>query len=302
MKTYISFAVADSIVCPRIFITTQILVMLSSEFRLRLHNETVFFRHWPCENPSSVVCIVHGLGEHCNRYNHFAGFFNSKGLACLGYDRVGHGRSSGKRGHVENFSFYLDEIDMLLQTARKEYPKAPVFLYGHSMGGNLVLNYVLRKSEEITGAIATGSWIRLSKNPSALLLAFARAINSICPSFHQPNGLDVATLSRDRNVVKAYQQDPLVHDRISVKAAVEMFDAAGFLDKYQGLFPKPLLLMHGNTDSLVDVSGTNALATRITGDITLKIWPDMFHEIHNETDKQLVMDYTFNWIGKHCAT
>ncbi|MBI5915931.1 MAG: alpha/beta fold hydrolase [Bacteroidetes bacterium] len=133
------------------------------------------------ERPKAVICIVHGLGEHIGRYGHVAEFFSAHGIATFGFDHQGHGRSEGKRGHAPNLGSLLDGIGHLLAVAGEHYPGNPVFLYGHSLGGHLALNFVLRRKPGIRGLIATGPWIRLPKQPSAMLVGFAAVMSRIFP-------------------------------------------------------------------------------------------------------------------------
>ena len=112
--------------------------------------------------PRGVIALVHGMGEHVGRYRHVAEMFTEAGYAVIGFDQVGHGRTEGKRGHTKSYPALLDGIDAMLAEAKKRFPGAPIFLYGHSMGGNVTLNYVLRRKPGIVGAIVTGPWLRLA--------------------------------------------------------------------------------------------------------------------------------------------
>ena len=110
-----------------------------------------------------IICIVHGFGEHGGRYAHVADFFNKQGYAVLAIDNRGHGKTEGKRGHTPSFDSYLDDIDVFLTETKQRLKDVPMFLYGHSMGGNLTLNYVIRRKPTILrGLVVTGPWIRLA--------------------------------------------------------------------------------------------------------------------------------------------
>jgi alpha-beta hydrolase superfamily lysophospholipase len=263
---------------------------------------SIYEAAWPVQNPQAVVCIVHGLGEHCHRYEHVAQFFNQHKVAVLSADRTGHGRSAGKRGHAAGFDVFMKEILRLLERSKSGWPGVPVFLYGHSMGGNLVLNYLVRYADSLPnmlrGAIVTGSWIRLPSPPSAFLVAFAKMANLIVPSLTQPNKLDVNGLSKDPAVVQAYVNDPLVHDRISVRVGLEMLKAADFLNRHSGKMSIPALLMHGADDPLTDPAGTKDFADRLQSPATLKIWEGLRHEIHNEPEQKLVFEVMLEFMIK----
>ena len=248
----------------------------------------IYYKAWKVSAPKAVVGIVHGLGEHCNRYQHVAAFFNKLGIAVVSYDRRGHGESEGKRGHTPDFEFFFDEINVLFQWASELFPHTPQIIYGHSMGANLVLNYCLDKTPDFIGVIATGPWIRIPNPPSKALMTFARLMDNLFPAYSQGNGLNPRLVSTDPVEAEKYINDPLVHDRISARLAVRMFDAADRLDNYSEKFPYPLLIMHGEADQFTDPKGTIAFVERIKGEITFKLWPTMYHEIHNEVDRHLV--------------
>ncbi len=256
----------------------------------------IFAKDWHVENAKAVVLIIHGLGEHCERYDPMASFFNSKEIGFVGYDRRGHGHSEGKRGHTIGYDAYLDEIVALLKKAENFYPETPIFLYGHSMGANLALNFVLKRKPNIAGLIVTGAWILLQQNPSPLLVAFAKIINNIYPTFTQSNGLDPNNISSVKQEVKKYIDDPLVHNKITSNTGLEMMKAAEFLNSYDGALNVPTLIMHGGADKITNPKGSEAFAKRVNGDITFKEWEGLFHEIHNESKRAEVFEYTLIWI------
>lgn len=253
-------------------------------------------RYWPVANPCLMVCLVHGFGEHIGRYEHVAAFFNQHQIAVIGYDRSGHGASAGKRGHTRSYDLLLEEIDALVDQAKIRSPHIPLVLYGHSQGGNLVLNYTLRNPGKIKGVISTGPWIRLAFKPPALKVFIGKLTRSIFPALSQPNGLNPAHLSTDPGVGKAYLTDPLVHNRITTETGLSMLESGDFLDGFSGAFPVPLLLMHGEKDQITSPLATKAFADRVRGDITLRIWEGLYHEIHNEYRQAAVLDTLFDWL------
>ena len=259
----------------------------------------IYGTHWPVTTPRAVIALVHGLGEHINRYVHLAAFFNKNDIALIGYDRRGHCQSEGKRGHTPNVEAFLDEIQTLLEKTEAYYPGIPVFLYGHSMGGNLVLTYALRRELKAIGLISTAPHIRLGFEPPANLVAFGKVIRKIHPAFTQSNGLKVEHISSDPQVVQRYIDDPLVHDRITSATGIGMLEAAKWLDNYTGKIPLPALLMHGEADQITSPEGSELFAKRVEGDIKLKIWPGLYHEIHNEKEQAEVFRFTLNWMNQY---
>lgn len=256
----------------------------------------IYGQEWAAESPKALVCIAHGLGEHIGRYAHVAEYLAERNYTVVGYDRRGHGRSGGKRGHSPSLAFLLDEIALLLTEASTAHQELPVFLYGHSQGGGLVLSYALRRHPKLAGIIATSPWIGLTVKPSALLVGLARLMRNLYPGLLQPNGLDVNDLSRDKAVVKAYQADPLVHDRISAAVAVDMLNEGQWLLQQRRELSMPLLLLHGSADGITDPKATQQFAHQLSGDITHREIEGGYHELHNEPEWEGMMGLLLAWM------
>ncbi len=272
---------------------------MTSEFQWRTPDQLfIYAKEWSVQNPRAVVCIVHGLGEHCNRYNHVADFFNQNGFAVVGYDRRGHGQSEGNRGGTPSYKAYLDEVHELVEQAESRYRGLPIILYGHSMGGNIALNYLLERKPNVQGIITTGAWMKLVNNPPKALILLGKLMNALTGGFTQSNDLDPNDVSRDKAVVKAYIDDPLVHDKISSKAGVYTYEAGLKLFNYTGNVPVPALLMHGSEDKLVSVEGSRVFSQQASGNITYKEWDGLYHEIHNDPEQKEVLQYAVDWIEK----
>lgn len=258
----------------------------------------LFACHWRVDQPQGVICLVHGIGEHTGRYAHLAAFLNRVGYPLVGFDLRGHGRSGGQRGHIPGFESFMDDIDLMLGWARQLYPEKPIFLYGHSLGGNLVINYLLRRRPALAGAVATAPALRIAFEPPAAKVALGRFMNNLLPKFSQATGLEVEALSRQASVVQAYVNDPLVHDRISARLFVDTLDAGYWALAHAAELKIPLLLMHGSADRLTSVGASQDFADRAGAICTLKIWEGFYHEIHNEPEQGQVFAYLQNWLDK----
>lgn len=262
----------------------------------------LYARGWEPEGaPRAVVCLVHGLGEHVARYENVATALTAEGFVLFGFDQRGHGRSGGPRGHVPSYNQMMDDIALLLKQAASRYPGLPMFLYGHSMGGNEVLNFSLRRKPELKGVIATGPFLRLAFQPPAAQVTLARMMNGIFPTFTQKSGLELAALSRDQKVVDVYAADPLVHDKITARLFVELFDSGEWALNRAGEFTLPLLLMHGSADRLTSANATREFARNGGKNISLHIWDGWYHEIHNEADQAEVFKVMLDWLNERLA-
>lgn len=255
-------------------------------------------RGWAPEKPRAVVCLVHGLGEHVNRYQHVGQALANAGYSLQGSDLRGHGLSAGQRGHTPSYESLLDDISDFLADARKRYPGLPIFLYGHSMGGNLAINYALRTPQDLTGVIATGPLLKLAFEPTPLQLTLAKVMKNIAPSLSQPSGLEQAALSREPEVARAYAADPLVHDKISVQLFTGLRANGLWALAHAADLKVPMLLMHGSADRLTSAEASKEFARAAGSMVTLRICEGFYHEIHNEPEKADVIQAMVMWLGE----
>src|ERR1019366_9211265 len=161
----------------------------------------VFAQGWNPPQTKGVVCIVHGFNEHSGRYEDAALRLNAAGYAVLTYDQFGHGKTEGKRGHSPNYEASLDSIKIILDEAETRFPGVKKFLWGHSWGGAQVLNYLLRRQPNISGAVATGPLLKLGFEPPAIKVFLARIMVHIYPAFTESAALDSDAVSRDKEEV-----------------------------------------------------------------------------------------------------
>ncbi|MEI6289530.1 MAG: lysophospholipase [Chloroflexota bacterium] len=253
---------------------------------------------WKPANPKAVVVLIHGHGEHINRYEHVAEVITNAGYAIQAFDLRGHGRSAGNRGHTPSYEHLMNDITDFIADAQKRYPGLPVFLYGHSMGGNQVINYALRSPGILKGVIATGPWLKLAFDPPAAQVMVAKLLNGIAPSFSLASGLSQSALSRDLEVVKKYAADPLVHDKISVRLYTSMYGNGLWALEHASDLKIPMLLMHGSADGLTSAKASEEFARKAGKLVTLRIWDGFYHEIHNEPEKFEVLQTIVSWLDQ----
>jgi len=276
--------------------------MIHKEFYFSsVNNQRIYSQEWrPESKVMGVVVLVHGLGEHSGRYHHVADYFTQREYGFVSFDLYGHGKSGGKRGHLPSEDTFLLSMDELLQYSRKEFPDKPIFLYGHSLGGELVLWYSLIHKPKINGVIATAPFLASYAPVNPIKLFTAKTMNIIYPSFTLDSGLNRNALSRDESVIKAYNNDPLVHGSISARLGWTMIKKGQWLLTHAHEFPLPLLLMIGSEESIVDVEKINQFANAVPKDrIEYKVWEGLYHELHNEKEMKLVLDYESDWIKQH---
>ncbi len=270
------------------------------EFEWKTGNDPqLYAQAWqPETEPVAVVCLVHGLGEHSGRYAHLADFFCQVGYILLTFDLRGHGRSQGQRGHASDFGVLLDDISHLLEEAAKRYPGRARFLYGHSLGGSLVLDYALRRRPQLAGVIATGPGLRTAFEPPAWKVTLGKIMYRLWPALSMSNELDRQGLSRDPKVVRAYNSDPLVHDRVTARLGIDLLQSGLWAMEHAAEFPLPLLLMHGAADRITSAQASREFAAKAGDRCNLKIWDGLYHEIHNEPEKEQVFAFLLEWLKR----
>lgn len=275
--------------------------MTHSEFNWKdSQGLSIYAQEWKPEGPArGAVALVHGLGEHSSRYAHVAGALNREGFGLVSFDLPGHGRSGGTRGHA-SFDGILIEIDHLLEETARRYPGIPRFLYGHSLGGGLVLYYTLKRQPAVQGVIATSPGLIPGTKVPASTMLLAKVMSRVMPSYTLPNGLDVGNLSRDPSIAEAYKKDPLVHDRISARLGLDLLTKGEWTIANANTLAVPLLLVQGDKDHLVSPEATCRFAEAAPKDkITYKVWEGFYHETHNEPEKTQVIQYMIDWICRH---
>jgi acylglycerol lipase len=261
---------------------------------------TLYGLNWlPEGEPRSAVCLIHGLGEHIRRYDHVAEAFNQVGLGLIGFDLRGHGRSEGPRGHSPSFDQLMDDISQFLEEAGRRYPGKPRFLYGHSLGGLLALDYAFLRRPDLAGLIVTSPGLMPGTPVPGWKTTIARILYKATPGFSLANGLDLSSLSNDPDTKTVYLNDPLVHDKISARMGLDLLNTGLWISQQKGPAPLPMLIMHGKDDRIASAAATEQFAKSLSGDVTTRIWSDMVHEIHNEVKKKDVLDAMVGWISHH---
>ena len=264
---------------------------------------SLFGRQWMPEGPvKAAICLVHGFGEHSGRYPHVAEAFVREGWAVTAPDLRGHGNSEGPRGYIPSYNTLIRDLSLFLDRARETASGRPVILYGHSAGGNLVLNYVLRKPEGISGLVASSPWLRLVHPPGFFLEMFALLMTRLWPLYSRETGDDPKILTRDPVKLEEVKNDPLVHNRISARFYRGMRMAGLNVLRRAGRISVPRLIMHGSGDRLMSPAGAEEFASRMGPNGTFKMWDGYYHELHNDIGREDVIGYIVGWIDRLITT
>jgi alpha-beta hydrolase superfamily lysophospholipase len=264
--------------------------------------DNIAVQDWPLafgQTLRGVVILVHGLGEHAGRYDHVARRLNGWGFAVRGYDQHGHGESGGVRGGLPtDRRLLIDLADVVRSTRQRMDRGTPLVLLGHSMGGLVAGRFVTLKARVVQGLVMSSPALDAGLSRRQKLVAALLA--KVLPGWRVGNGLDLAALSHNPEIVHAYQSDPLVHDRISARLARFIAQAGPATLAAAPAWKVPTLLMYAGDDRLVSPSGSRAFAAAAPqGVVTSQCFDAMYHEIFNEPDADLVFDALKAWLDKH---
>jgi len=266
-------------------------------------------RHWPVpgqKNPKLVILFVHGTGEHSQRYRHVAQFFTSHGIPCVAYDTRGHGLSGGERGFIPHIEAVLNDFDSVVDYIRNELKlKMPLVIYAHGTGCVNCIIHMLRRAEkplDCHGMVLSTPSICLKERPTCIMYYVARAFSSLSPHLRLPlEGNYTNVYTDDPDIVEAYRNDPLVHDRWPARSLALFLEIGYRLERTVLNFEVPVLIQHGAADTITPIEIIHRWASeRVKGDdIEFKEWPNHLHELHNDLQRKEVLDYVFEWINKH---
>jgi len=213
-------------------------------------------------------------------------------------DLRGHGRSGGRRGHVDNFDDYLADTRSVIEKAKSANPQVKTFLLGHSLGGLIVLDYAEKMGGTISGVIATGPLLRLKMKVPEWKVALGRVLSSLTPTLSMKTGLDPNLLSHDQQIVRDYINDPLVHGVASTRFYTELMRAVDETVRNGNKLTLPCLVMVGTSDGIVDSSVTQEFFKTIaSSDKTLKVYDGFYHEVLNEPQKDTLLSEISTWIS-----
>ncbi|MBW2561496.1 MAG: lysophospholipase, partial [Deltaproteobacteria bacterium] len=263
----------------------------------------IFYRKYQADGEKARVVIAHGLGEHSGRYGNVVNRLIPRGISIWAPDHRGHGQSDGPRGHIFSFYQYIDDLHSLIALARDTLPEGEkIFLLGHSLGGLIALRFAARFPEVIDGLIVSAPALGLPKEPSSILVFIVRILSALRPTLSLANGFDASKISHDEEVVRAYLDDPLVHDRVTARWFTEFASAMEVAGRSASEIKIPFLMQLAGDDHLTSADASKRFFESLPlADKTLYIYKDLYHEIYNETQQQRerVLDDLDTWLMKH---
>ncbi|WP_055437000.1 alpha/beta hydrolase [Lacinutrix algicola] len=272
---------------------------MENTFSLKSHNAQLFGQYWKPQIVKAIVVLVHGMGEHSGRYaESVVPYLLKENYAVVAYDQFGHGKTKGKRGNCPSYSALLESLESVIEKAESLFKDLPVYLYGHSLGGNIVLNYALRKQPNIKGVIATSPFLKLAFTPPKWKVNLGRFLFRVLPSITLLSEIEVEAISSIPNEVERYCEDPLVHDKISPMFLFPVIDAGEYALANASKLRIPTFITHGTGDRIIDYKGSIDFSKQ-SKFATLKLYNNCYHELHHDVCAQEMMQTITKWLNNN---
>ena len=258
---------------------------------------------WTVAHPVGAVVLVHGAHEHSGRYSHVAERLAAAGYAVHALDHPGHGRSPGRRGNIGSMAATVAGVAELVRYAGEQHPGVPLFVYGHSLGGLVALQYLTGAPDaRVTGAVISAAALDTS-TANAVQRTVAPLLSRVLPDLGVLQ-LDAEAVSRDPEVVRDYRTDPLNHTgRMVARTGAELMTTALAMPQRLPSLTMPLLVLHGTADRLVPPAASEVVRAHAgSPDLTVRIYEGLYHEPHNEPEQHEVLDDVVAWLDAHRTT
>lgn len=248
--------------------------------------------------PRAVVILAHGFGEHARRYDHVTQRLGQAGLVTYALDHRGHGRSGGKRVMVRDVSEFTGDFDTLVGIASRENPGLTRIVLGHSMGGAIVFAYGVERPDNYDLMVLSAPAVAAQDMVPRVVALAAKVLGVLTPGL-PVEALDFNAISRDPEVVNAYNTDPLVyHGKVPAGLGRALLQVGETMPQRAPALTTPLLVVHGTGDALVPIEGSRRLVDCVgSPDVELKEYAGLFHEVFNEPEQHQVLDDVVSWLN-----
>ncbi|HQO40223.1 MAG TPA: lysophospholipase [Spirochaetota bacterium] len=265
----------------------------------------IFFQKWVVRKARAVLILVHGIGEHSGRYGNLLKSLSGKNISVFALDHRGHGRSEGKRGHVDSFMDYIYDLKLFTEFVKEENRGLPVILYGHSMGGVIASRYATTYPDDLSMLVLSSPGFTPAMKIPDWKKSLGAFMSTRIPAFSTSTGINANLISHDSGYVKSYLSDPLNHNKASARFFVEFSRATGEALAGAPYFRKPLLVFHGRDDQIVDYKGAEQFYKNASSSVKkLFLYEGLYHETINESpaEAEKVLSDVTGWIVSHIGS
>jgi alpha-beta hydrolase superfamily lysophospholipase len=250
----------------------------------------------------AVIVNLHGLGDHSGLYPNLASYFPARAVALYAFDMRGNGRSPGQRAYLGSWKEYRGDLEAFVRRVQEWEPGVPLFLLGNSLGGLVVLDYVLHHPGPVEGVIASAPVLGDVGVPP-ILMALGRAMSRVLPRFSLNVGMDLTGLAREPSVIEAVLADPLFHRRGTARLSTEVTAAIDRVQHLAGSLALPLLILHGSADRMVPPDGSRTFFAKVRfPDREFREYPEAYHGLFADRGFEVVLGDLEGWIDRHIPT
>lgn len=258
---------------------------------------TLFWVSLAPVEPTALVVILHGYGEHSGRYLHVVETLVQRGFAVLRYDMRGHGRSGGRRGFVDVFGDYLEDLERMLAIGRRSAPSRPLYLLAHSHGGLVALRRLVDRDDDIAGAILSAPYVAAFRPPPRAAVSAIHAVGRVLPRLRIPFGRRVERLTHDPAMQAETGRDPLRTPVATPRWYAEMRATQELVQRRAAGLRLPLLVLLAGDDTVTaSASVERAFEQIASDDVTVITYPGQRHELFNEVERDEVLADVVAWI------
>ncbi len=270
---------------------------------LKSHDGKVFYREWTCDNPKAIIILVHGLGGYSGRFFEFGPLLVDNGFKPYAIELKGFGESSAIKGHIGNSKIYLSELKSLVQFAKSKNPGKKIFMLGESMGGLITLDFSLHYEDEINGIILISPALKdkLPINIGNQIRIFFSSIFKPLKYFSAQ--FDASMVTRDPVMVKRINNDPLEVRKLTAKFFLSIFKTLIYVNMSAKKIKLPVFMLLAGHDRMVSAEAARAYFRRIPSKAKeLKWYPEMFHALYIDKDRESVFGDVLNWLEKQSGS
>lgn len=255
---------------------------------------STYVREWISEDNKANIVVIHGVGEHSGRYTETAQKLFELGFNIYTGDLVGHGLSGGNKVYIESMQDYMDNVDFFINRVQND---KPLFILGHSMGGLIVLYFMLsNKDRNIKGVIASSPYLKDKMKIPAIKYFAGKAAAAIFPKLPIESGLNGEMVCRDKEVAINYDSDRLNCSKVTARWFMELEKARYQLIQQQKSFDTPCLILQAGADIVVDSESVKQFYQEINSkDKEFVLYDDFYHEILNDPERNKVIDKINSW-------
>ncbi len=251
----------------------------------------------PQEGTRAVLGIIHGYGHHAACFGELAAYLTEAGYDVRGFDLRGHGKSEGRRGHMDSFALTLDDVHAFVQRIQSDEPDKSFFLLGHSLGALIVGQYAVAHRPKVRGLIFSSGLLKIPDSVPPWLVKLGTVLSRVLPLLPVQK-VDFDAVSREPEAVRAVYEDRLRYTGLmNARTGAEIARAVHEFQTSMDRITDPLLILHGTGDRLTDTDGSRQFFARATAeDKTLSIYKGGYHELYNDLEKERYLKEVRTWL------